>query len=130
MKKLAIVALAGLMALAGCANLSSAYHAIADATVSPQLVLVAANAFDAVEATAKNVIVACTPATRPAACNDTVIRSLIPAVKAGRDARDGLEGFLVAHPGQLGSKGLYDALVAATGTITKAIADFNGSVSP
>lgn len=127
-------ALAGLalLALAGCADFRAVVNtvgALSDASVPAKTVIVAANAFDAVEATAKNILVACTPAARPAACNDTSLRQLIGAVRAGRDARDGLEGFLAAHPGQLGSKGLYDALTAATGTITAAIADYNGAKS-
>jgi hypothetical protein len=114
--------------LSGCA-LARAYTALTDASVSPQVVIVAANAFDAVEATAKNILVACTPASRPSACNDVQLTTLIGAVRAGRDAREGLEGFLAAHPGQLGSQGLYDALTGATVTITAAINDYNGAKS-
>lgn len=128
--------LAALMALAclvlpitGCTTLTqitSAFSAVSDASVPASTVIVAANGFDAVEATAKNIVVACTPASRPGVCNDVAIYGLIKAVKAGRKARDGLEGFLADHPGQLGSKGLYDALVAATTTINQAIAAYNG----
>jgi hypothetical protein len=120
------------MPLAGCTTLNqitSAYTAITDASVPASTVIIAANGFDAVEATAKNILAACTPASRPAVCNDVSLRAMIKAVKAGRAARDGLEGFLAAHPGQLGSKGLYDGLTAATATLTAAIAAYNAGAS-
>ena len=116
--------------LAGCADfraVTNTIGAIADASVPAKTVIIAANSFGAVEATAKNIIVACTPVQRPAACNDTVLRKLIAAVRAGRNARDGLESFLAAHPGQLGSKGLYDALQASIATITQAISTYQAN---
>lgn len=127
------VAVLWMLLVAGCQPLSRIETAIStasDFTVPPQLIVIAANSFDAIEVTAKNVLVACTPAQRPAACNDTLLRQMIGGVRSGRDARAGLEGFLRAHPGQLGSKGLYDILVAATDTINKAVADYNGRISP
>lgn len=127
---LALCAMALLMA--GCADFRavvSTYGAITDASVPAKTVILAGNSFDAVESTAKNILVACTPAVRPAACNDVQLRQLIGAIRAGRKARDGLEGFLVAHPGQLGSKGLYDALQASIATITAAVAAYQGAAS-
>lgn len=108
-------------------NLINTYGALTDASVPPAAVIVAGNSFDAVEVTAKNIVIACTPAARPAACNDVALGNLIKAVKAGRTARDGLEGFLADHPGQLGSKGLYDALQKAISTIQAAIAAYQGA---
>jgi hypothetical protein len=136
---LALAALATL-SLAGCSpsdfvaevlhlptTVSTVITRVTDATVPAKTVIIGANAFDAVEATAKNIIVICTPRVRPSACSDTAINKLIAAVRAGRNARDGLEGFLAAHPGALGSKGLYDALTATTATITQAIATYQAN---
>lgn len=117
------------LTLSSCA-LARAYSTLSDLSISPQLVLLAGNSFDAVEITAKNVIVACTPVARPSACAGLNVPVLVSSIKAGRDARDGLEGFAAAHPGALGSAGLYDALLAATSTITKAVNTFNSGATP
>lgn len=122
-------AICGLM-LSGCSlvpRIEAAASAVSDFTVPAKAVIIAANAFDGVEATAKNIIILCTPATRPSACNDTQVYSLIKAVRAGRAARDGLEAFLQANPGALGSQGLYAALTGATSTINAAVAAYNGA---
>lgn len=124
------VLLVGLVPLAGCDTLqriTNTYGAITDSSVPPSLVIVAGNTFDGIEVTAKNIIVACTPKTRPSACKDVPLRNLIAAIRAGRASRDGLEGFLAAHPSALGSKGLYDALEASISTIQAAIAAYNGA---
>jgi hypothetical protein len=47
--------------------------------LSPTAVIVAANAFDAVKATATNYIAYCTPNPAPAGCSDAAIQKLIPA---------------------------------------------------
>lgn len=111
--------------LAGCANLKNAYDTITGAQVSPKLIIVAANAFDAVQATATNYIAYCAPNPSPKGCNDTAIKQIIPAVRSGRDARNALVAFLKAHPDALGSKGLYDALVSATGTLNSIVAEYS-----
>jgi hypothetical protein len=119
-----------MLMLAGCASLGqieSAYSTVKDATVPPRLVVAGGNAFDAAELTAKNILAICTPLVRPGACNDAVLRKMNAGIHAGRGPRDALEAFQAAHPGQLGSKGLYDALTAATTTITDAINAYNGA---
>jgi hypothetical protein len=124
MKRL-IPILAALAMLAGCAQLKNAYDTVTGAHVSPKLVIVAANAFNAVEATATNYITYCTPNPSPAGCSDTAIKQMIPAVRSGRDARNALEAFLKTHPDAIGAQGLYDALVSATGTLNSVISEYN-----
>jgi hypothetical protein len=107
--------------LPACAALKT----LSGATVSPTAIVVAANAFDAVKATATNYIAYCTPNPSPAGCNDAAIQKLIPAVRAGTSARDALEQFQADHPGQLGNKGVFDALTAATTTVKAIIAEYS-----
>ena len=106
-------------ALAGCAQLTNAYNVLTGTSVSPTAVYVAANAFDAVEATATNYLRLrrCSASSGPVCRDPKVSSQLIPAVRAGRIARNNLEAFMKAHPGQLGPTGLYDALTGATATI-------------
>ena len=121
MRKLCLAAMAlGLVALPACSTVT----AVTGASVSPTAVVVAANAFDAVKATATNYIAYCTPNPASAGCSDAAIQKLIPAVRAGTDARNSLEQFQAAHPGQLGSRGVYDALTAATSTIKALVAEY------
>lgn len=132
MKLLPAIALGAMaclaMPLAGCTTLNqitSAYTAITDASVPPQVVTVSANGFDAVKSVVTSYIAYCTPNPQPIGCSDTAIRKAIPAVRSGTAARDALEAFQAAHPGALGSKGLYDALVAATGTLKTIVTQYN-----
>ena len=122
-----LFAAAAMLALAGCANVTSAIETVTQAKVSPAAVAIAVNAFDAVKVTAKNYVAFCTPVPAPAGCNDTVIQTqLDPATKAGTAARNSLEDFLASHPGELGDAGVYDALTAATDTLNQVVSAFHG----
>ena len=122
-KLLAIAALAA--SLGGCAtlstewaNLSNAVGTVTGSTVSPQAVIVAGNAMDALEGTAANYLNFCKANRTNVTCVNYVAarKKIIPAVRAVRVARVNLESFMAAHPGQLGPSGLYDALTAALAT--------------
>lgn len=123
MKKLRILLFA--LALGGCAEVQNAWNVVAGASVTDQQVYIARSAFDALEATATNYIVYCKvhPATR--GCSKSAIAAIIPAVRSGRVARTNLTEFQKTHPGQLGSKGLYDALVSATNTLQAVSVQYN-----
>lgn len=123
MKKLRILLFA--LALGGCAEVQNAWNVVAGASVTDQQVYIARSAFDALEATATNYIVYCKvhPATK--GCSKSAIAQIIPAVRSGRVARSNLVQFAKDHPGQLGSKGLYDALVSATNTLQSISAQYN-----
>jgi hypothetical protein len=114
------------LSLGSCSNLKNAYDVVTSAQVSPKLVVIAGNAFDAIEPVAEGYIRFCTPKPAPAGCNDTIIqKQLIPAIRSGRVARTNLEQFLTDHPGALGPAGLYDSLTASTATIQQILAEYN-----
>lgn len=118
MKRLIPVLLLAL-ALAGCATLQKDYAIITGATVSPAAVIVAANSFDAIEATATNYLIFCKANRSAVGCGSYVAarKQILPAVRSGRVARNNLENFLTANPGALGPSGLYNALVSALNTL-------------
>lgn len=113
--------------LAGCATLTQDYAIITGATVSPAAVIVAGNAFDAIEATATNYLVFCKANRAVAGCGSYVAarKAILPAVRSGRVARNNLENFLTANPGALGPSGLYNALVTAINTLQGVAQTYN-----
>lgn len=114
-----LIALCLVLALSGCADFRNAVSVLEGTAVSPAAVYIASNGFDAAEATATNYLTLPRCAvTSPALCRSpAATKQIIPAVRAGRKARDDLKAFLAANPGQLGPTGLYNALTAATGTL-------------
>lgn len=117
-----------LLSVAGCTTLSqigSAYTMLTDASVPQATAAAAVQSFDIIKESATAYIAYCTPNPAPAGCNDALIQKKVdPAITAGTQARDGLWGYVKAHPGQLGSKGLYDALTASTATLNSMAATF------
>lgn len=116
--------------LVACATvpsgLKNAWDVVTSASVPPSLVLVAGNTFDGLEATATQYLrkARCTGSNGPVCRSPAATKVIIPAVRSGRVARNNLEQFLADHPGELGPKGDYDALVAANATLQGAIAQF------
>lgn len=107
-----LIALVVALSLSGCAALAQ----IASVKVDPKLVLVAANTFNALEATATNYIrlPACTPDNRPVCREPEVVAIIIPAVYSGRTARNSLIAFYKKYPNvPLGPQGLFDALTSS-----------------
>jgi len=125
MKKV-FLALTLALAISGCAQLTNGYNALTGAVVSPTAVIIAANAFDGVEATATNYLrlAKCTATTTVICRSSAATKVIIPAVRSGRTARNNLEAFMVANPGALGPTGLYNALVTATATLQQTFAQF------
>jgi hypothetical protein len=111
MKRLVLVAALAL-SLAGCASFQTAWSVVTGASASPTQIIVAANAFDAGEASATQYLLYC-KATVPAPsyCALATRRSLVTAVRAGRAARNQLEPYIVS--GAAGPAALYNSLVAA-----------------
>jgi hypothetical protein len=127
MLKRLLIVVACTAALGGCASLQNTYDALTGSSVSPTAVIVAGNAFDGVEATATNYLklAKCTGTNGPVCRNPTATAQIIPAIRAGRIARNNLEAFLQANPGQLGPGGLYNALTAATTTLQSILAQYD-----
>lgn len=126
MKVRILVTAIALTSLVGCASLTNDYNAITGSTVSPTAVIVAANAFDAVEATATNYLrlKKCSATTGPVCRNVAATAAIIPAIRSGRQARNNLEAFMQANPGVLGPTGLYNALTMATSTLEQVFAQY------
>jgi hypothetical protein len=119
--------LAGL-ALGGCAGqVQETWTKLTSTEVSPTAVIVAANAFNAVKATATNYIrlPRCTGQNGPACRDPAVAAKIIPAVRSGTIARNGLTTFLRNNPGKLGPSGLYNALVGSTSVLNGIYAQYN-----
>ena len=117
-----LAAIAIALSLGACAQIQNDWAAITGASVSPTAVIVAGNSFDALEATATNYLrlKKCSASTGPICRNPQATTVIIPAIRAGRSARNNLEQFMKDHPGQLGPQGLYDALQSAITTLRQA----------
>ena len=124
MRKFILVAV---LLLGGCTQLQNAWQTVTSASVTPTTVIVAANTFDALEATATNYLrlPKCTGSNGPVCRDRAATAQIIPAVRAGRVARANLEQFFKDHPGQLGPQGLYDALTASITTLQSVFAQYN-----
>lgn len=126
-----IIVLCAIGALAGCADIRAVTNTIgvvADAQIPANVALVAANSFDAVELSAKNILVFCTPTPAPAICASqrANIRTMSAAVLAGRPIRNAIEP-LNAGVASPVSKSAYDKLEAIISTLTSAVNVFNAS---
>jgi hypothetical protein len=123
-----IIALLAL-SLGACANnpFTKVWTTITGSTVDPTTVIVAANSFDALEATATNYLTLkrCTGTNGPICRNPVATAKIIPAIRSGRVARNNLEQFMKDNPGQLGPSGLYNALVASINTLQSVYATYN-----
>ncbi len=112
--------------LTACANIQNAWQAATSATVSPTVVVVSANTFDALEVTATNYLRLPKCNSTSVVCrNPTATAKIIPAIRSGRVARNNLEQFMKDHPGQLGSQGSYDALKASIATLQDIFSQYN-----
>ncbi len=118
------------IALGGCqgtqfGNFIANIQNAASGTISPQAIYVAANTFDAVEVSATNYLnLKKCPIGAPFCRSPVATKALIPAIRAGRVARNNALQFVQDHPGQLGLQGLYDALTSATDAIQKILIQY------
>ena len=115
--KRAILALTLSLALAGCANLQGIYTLATTATVPANSVVIAANSFDALKATAINYGNYCISQKFPQPiCSAANRRSVIKAVNAGAAARNALEASM--NTGQPALSTVYNTLISAVNTLT------------
>jgi hypothetical protein len=116
MKKLLAIALLTLT-LGGCATqfgtrVETAWQVITQTSVSPTQIVIAGNAFDAVEVTATNYLVYCKQNVNPQPqCALVTRQRVISSVRAGRVARDALEPYVVS--GKAGPIVIYNSLIEA-----------------
>jgi hypothetical protein len=103
--------------LAGCASLQSVYTLATTDTVPSGTVVIAANSFDALKATAINYGKYCVAQNFPQPiCSAANRRSVIKAVNAGTAARVQLEASI--NTGQPAISTVYNTLVSAVNTLT------------
>jgi len=114
MRKLSIV-IALALALGGCANLQTAWKVVTEAQVSPQQIIIAANAFDAAEATATQYLLYCKANKGTSQCALATRQKVVTGVRSGRSARNALEPYVVS--GGAGPSGIYNTLVSAISTL-------------
>jgi len=112
-KLLLILALSG--SIAGCANLRNVYTMITEATVSPTQIIVAGNAFDALEGTATQYLVYCKANLSTSICSADNRRNVIKYVRSGRAARNQLEVYVTS--GNAGPSAIYNTLIAAINSL-------------
>lgn len=122
MKSTGLVGLGLALALTGCSTLSN-LETIASGSVSPQQVYIAANSFDAIEATATQYLglPLCpqgTPVCRTQVSSQTVYNN----VKTARGARNALEAYMGANPGAAVPVSNYNVLVTSVQTLTALVA--------
>lgn len=117
MKKLAVFSiLLSALLLGGCATLTKDWAIITGASVSPTQIIVAANAFDAGEASATQYLLFCkAQPTPPSYCALKTRQSVVAAVRAGRAARNQLEPYVIS--GTAGPAAIYNTLVAIVTTL-------------
>jgi len=110
MKKL-LLACTLALSLGACASLQTAWNVVTGTSVSPTQIIVAANAFDAGEASATQYLLYC-KATVPAPsyCALATRQAVVKAVRAGRITRNQLEPYIVS--GTAGPAALYNTLIA------------------
>ena len=113
MKKLLPLVL--ILALGGCANLQTAWEVVTTASVTPQQIIIAGNAFDAGEATATQYLLFCKANVGNSACALKTRKTIVAAVRSGRASRNALEPYAVS--GSAGPSALYNTLVAAVNAL-------------
>jgi uncharacterized protein YceK len=106
--------------ISGCATIT----AITTASVSPTQVIVAANAFDAIEATVTNYLTLPPCPTATLCRSSSAVAALVPAIRAGRAARNSLEGYMSANPGALVPVSGYNVLTTSITALRSAFTQY------
>lgn len=106
---------------------SNIFTAATTASVDPEAIIIAANTFDGLQATAKNYLRLrrCSATSGPVCRQPSVTPAIVKAIRAGRDARNRAVAFVKTHPGQLGPQGVYDALQGAVAQLQSLFTTYN-----
>lgn len=131
-RALALVVVAGI-SLAGCAALQqklqaaqAVYAMVADATVTPQKVLIVANSFDALQGTGTQYLNYCVGHLSAAICSADNRRAVIKYTRAGRAARNQLETYMDQSTDAPSAP--YNTLASAVNSLN--LTPANGFVAP
>jgi hypothetical protein len=105
----------------------SAFANVTDATVDPKAIIVGANVALALQSTGKNYLRLrrCDGTNGPICRDPNVTPQIIEAVHQMRTVRNSAQTFVKTHPGQLGSQGAYDAMMAAIDAVRNLYATYN-----
>lgn len=123
-KLLLLIALA--LPLGACATLEKDWAIVTGVSVSPTQIIIAANAFDAGEASATQYLLYCKATTpAPSYCALKTRKAVVSAVRAGRTARVQLEPYIVS--GAAGPVAIYNTLVAVVSQLQTQIPVTGGS---
>lgn len=121
MKKIIIATLLA-ASLAGCTtfgtlerDVGNVVGVLTSAKVTPQQIIIAANAYDAIEATATQYLLFCKANPAVAQCLLATRKKVVADVRAARVFRAQLEPYILN--GGAGPSGIYNSLVAAITTI-------------
>jgi hypothetical protein len=99
------------VSLGGCASLQKDWAIITGTTISPTQIIIAANAFDAAEASATQYLLYCKANPTVSYCARATRVSVVSGVRAGQAVRTQLEPYIVS--GTAGPVALYNSLIAA-----------------
>jgi hypothetical protein len=109
------------LALAGC----SAVTTLTSPALTPTQVIVAANSFDAIEATATNYLGLPTCPTATPVCKTAAgVAAIVPAIRAGRAARVTLEAAVNSGGSTPVPVSAYTTLTTAVGTLQALMAQY------
>lgn len=107
------------LSLGACATfdqkIQTVWSVITSAAVTPQQIIVAGNAFDAVEASATQYLTYCSVNPALTACVLKTRQLVVAAVRAGRSARNQLEPYVTS--GTAGPAAIYNTLTASITTL-------------
>ena len=107
-----------LLPLGGCTTIQTAWNLATGQSISPNAVYVLVNTYDAAVSSAKNYDSLPTCPTGAPVCKTlSVVKIVDAAVRTGRVARNQLESYVNANPGELVPVTEYQALTTAVQTI-------------
>ena len=118
MKKLLLI-IPLVLSLGACASLQTTWSIVTGASVSPTQIIIAANAFDAGEASATQYLLYCKSVPTTSVCALKTRQIVVSAVRAGRVARNQLEPYVVS--GTAGPAAVYNTLVATVQSLQSQI---------
>ena len=115
------------LALASCSTISNVVGVVTGTTVTPNQAYIAANAFDALEATATTYLKlpACVSGGSAVCRTQSAVNAIVPAIRVGRKARNNLLAAVTAANGSPVSASLYATLTGQASTLQQIMTSYN-----